>query len=247
MTLRANLRAVPATRTGTPLGVAVVDEMPLFREGLSVRVLRDPGMRLVGVTGRPDAGVLLRARLAVDVLVLDAVLDPRGYLARRVIAANAGLTVVVLVREPYRTTQFIAVMRAAGVHGLVEHSSPPDRIMEAIRRATVEGRYVDPSLAGLASDALGASAGRPLSRREDEVLRLIADGPSNQGIADALVVSVETVRTHIKSLLRKLSAWDRAHAVAVGFRLGLLAPPEVEVVIPVARGEVKVAGAELIQ
>jgi DNA-binding NarL/FixJ family response regulator len=242
MTLRANLRAAPATRTGTPLGVAVVDQMPLFREGLSVRVSRDPGMRLVGVTGRPDAGVLLRDRLAVDVLVLDAVLDPHGHLARRVIAANAGLTVVVLVREPYRTTQFLAVMRAAGVHGLVEHSSPPDRIMEAIRRSRAEGRYVDPSLTGLAP---GGSAGRPLSRREEEVLRLIADGLSNQGIADALVVSVETVRTHIKSLLRKLSARDRAHAVAVGFRLGLLAQPEVEVVIPVARRESRSARSVL--
>jgi DNA-binding NarL/FixJ family response regulator len=245
MTLRANLRAAPATRTGAPLGVAVVDQMPLFREGLSVRVLRDPGMRLVGVTGRPDAGVLLRDRLAVDVLVLDAVLDPHGHLARRVVAANAGLTVVVLVREPYRTTQFLAVMRAAGVHGLVEHSSPPDRIMEAIRRSRAEGRYVDPSLTGLASGAPGASAGRPLSRREEEVLRLIADGLSNQGIADALVVSVETVRTHIKSLLRKLSARDRAHAVAVGFRVGLLAPPDAEVVIPLARGGTRAAGARI--
>jgi DNA-binding NarL/FixJ family response regulator len=248
MTLRTNLRVGPATRIGTPLGVAVVDEMPLFREGLSVRVLRDPGMRLVGVTGRPDAGVLLRDRLAVDVLVLDAVLDPRGYLARRLIAANADLTVVVLVREPYRTTRFLAAMRAAGVHGLVEHSSPPDRIMEAIRRSRAAGHYVDPSLTGLATDVPATSAGRPLSRRESEVLRLIADGLSNQAIADALVVSVETVRTHIKSLLRKLSARDRAHAVAVGFRVGLLAPPDVEVVIPVARGGPRAPlSAELIQ
>jgi DNA-binding NarL/FixJ family response regulator len=133
MTPRTNLRAVPARRIGTPLAVAIADEMPLFREGLSVRVLRDPGMRLVGVTGRPDPGVLLHDRLAVDVLVLDAVLDPRGHLARRLIAANPRLTVVVLVREPHRTTRFVAAMRTAGVHGLVEHSSPPDRIMDATR------------------------------------------------------------------------------------------------------------------
>ena len=137
-------------------------------------------------------------------------------------------------------------MRTAGVHGLVEHSSPPDRIMDAIRRSRAEGHYVDPSLNGLAPGVSGTPAGRPLSRREDEVLRLIADGLSNQDIADALVVSVETVRTHIKSLLRKLSARDRAHAVAVGFRLGLLAPSDVDVVIPVARGESTVV-AELIQ
>jgi DNA-binding NarL/FixJ family response regulator len=197
-------------------------------------------MRLVGVTGRLDAAVLLRARLAVDVLVLDAVLDPRGYLARRLILADRALTVVVLVREPLRTRQFLAGMRVAGVHGLVEHSAPPDRIMTAIRRSRVDGHYVDPSLTGLATSSAVVS-GRPLSRREDEVLRLIADGLSNQGIADTLVVSVETVRTHIKSLLRKLSARDRAHAVAVGFRIGLLSRPDVEVEIPVARDGLRTA------
>jgi hypothetical protein len=57
---------------------------------------------------------------------------------------------------------------------------------------------------------------------------------------------VETVRTHIKSLLRKLSARDRAHAVALGFRVGLLAPPDVDVVIPVARGGSRPASAPAV-
>ncbi|HEX4700924.1 MAG TPA: response regulator transcription factor [Pseudonocardiaceae bacterium] len=261
MLQRANSRAVPGTRTGAAelaagerLGVAVVDQMPLFREGLSVRVLRDPGMRLVGVTGQLNPAVLLRARLAVDVLVIDALLDPRALVARRLIEADAELTVVLLVREPYRTGQYLATMLAAGVHGLVQHSSPPERILEAIRRSRSAGRYVDPTLAPLISDGVSSVAGRPLSRREDEVLRLIADGLSNQGIADALVVSVETVRTHIKSLLRKLSARDRAHAVALGFRAGLLPlhgprpvpPDEVGVGrVPMARGAADQAPAVL--
>ncbi|HEX4725760.1 MAG TPA: response regulator transcription factor [Pseudonocardiaceae bacterium] len=239
VTVRPALRAVPAARSrpgGPQVGVAIVDEMPLFREGLSVRVLRDPTLRLVGVAAHANPAVLLRDRLAVDVLVLDAVLDPRALLIRRLMAANPQLTVVVLVREPHRTSHYLAAARAAGARGLVPHSAAPERILDAIRRSRSTGEYVDPALSGLivADRVSAAPAGRPLSRREDEVLRLIADGYSNQGIADALVVSVETVRTHIKSLLRKLSARDRAHAVSLGYRTGLLtAAPDVA--IPQAR------------
>ncbi len=207
VTARPALRAVPVTSPRLPggqLGVAIIDDMPLFREGLSVRVLRDPGMRLAGVAGT---------------------VDPR-------------LTVVVLVREPCRTSHYLAAVRASGAHGLVPHSAPPERIMAAIRRSRTDGQHIDPALADLVTDSLTASmsvAGRPLSRREDEVLRLIADGYSNQGIANALVVSVETVRTHIKSLLRKLSARDRAHAVSLGYRAGLLVVDSAEPAIPQAR------------
>jgi DNA-binding NarL/FixJ family response regulator len=246
---------VQPVAAGDQVSVAVVDQTPLFREALSVRLLRAPGLRLVGMTGQPNAAVLLRDRLPVDVLVVDAMLDPRGQLARRLITANSGLTVVMLVREPYLTGQFVAAMLDAGVHGLVRHSSPPERILEAIRRSRTDGHYLDPTLAPLVPTeraATSTSAGRALSNREFQVLQLIADGLSNQGVADALVLSVETVRTHIKGLLRKLDARDRAHAVARGFRAGLLvqcgdpvaqAPrrataTDVDVVgrIPVARG-----------
>lgn len=237
MLQKASARRIPAMRTGAvgeQVSVAVVDQIPLFREGLSVRVLRDPGMRLVGVTGHPNAAVMLRERLGVDVLVVDAMLDPRGRLAAMLTESNSCLTVVMLVREPYLTSEFLSLMLSSGVHGLVLHSSPPERILEAIRRSRSEGHYLDPTLAPLVvgqrqaptAQKQGAApkqaATRPLSQREYQVLQLISDGLSNQGIADALVLSVETVRTHIKGVLRKLSARDRAHAVAIGFRTGLL-------------------------
>jgi DNA-binding NarL/FixJ family response regulator len=239
------------------VSVAVVDQIPLFREALSVRLLRDPGMRLAGVTGQANAAVLLRERLAVDVLVVDSTLDPRGQLTQRITGSNSALTVVMLVREPYLTAPFLAAMLDAGVHGLVRHSSPPERILEAIRRSRAEGAYLDPTLAPLVPSGrqvVRVPGVKPLSNREFQVLSLIADGLSNQGIADALVLSVETVRTHIKGLLRKLAARDRAHAVACGFRAGLLVqhseriprgPADLDVTgrIPVARGNVPLRSA----
>jgi DNA-binding CsgD family transcriptional regulator len=98
-------------------------------------------------------------------------------------------------------------------------------MLDAIRRTHLERRYLDPELAALAT-GLGlrhtVTARQPLSRREYQVLQLISDGLENQAIAKSLFVSVETIRTHVKSILRKLHARDRAHAVAVAFRLGVL-------------------------
>lgn len=216
------LRRADPTVTTPRVTVAVLDQTPLFREGLCGRVSREPGMRLAGVGGRPLS--LAHDRLPVDVLVMDAVLDPRGHLLHRLMSANQGLAVVVLVREPYRTSRFVAQMLAVGVHGLVWHAAPPERIMDAIRLVRANGRYLDPALAPLVPAARGSMPARPreLSNREFQVLQLIADGLSNQAIAQSLTLSVETVRTHIKGLLRKLEARDRAHAVALGFRLGVL-------------------------
>lgn len=249
---------IPApARPGAPreqVAVAVVDQIPLFREGVAARIVRDPSMRLVGATGHLSAPGQLRSRHAVDVLLLDSVLDPRGHLTAMLTRSNPGLSVMALVREPYRTAQFVSDALAAGARGVLLKSSPAEQVMEAIRRCHLDGGYVDPALAQLVSGAANTPAGtpgRPLTQREYQVLQLIADGLSNQGVADALVVSVETVRTHIKSVLRKLDARDRAHAVARGFRSGLLAPqgdrptkpapstaaerPEPEHAIPAAR------------
>jgi DNA-binding NarL/FixJ family response regulator len=217
------------------IGIALVDQVPLFREGLAQRLARAQGMQLMGATGHLHTALQLRDRASVDLLVVDAVLDPGGHLAQLLIGANERLSVLVLIREPFRTGRFVAAMQAAGVHGLALRCAPPDRILEAIRRTHADRRYLDPALAPLVgrspaeaarvqAQAQGMPPRRALSNREYQVLQLVADGLPNQAIADTLFVSVETVRTHIKNVLRKLEARDRAHAVALGFRAGLLVP-----------------------
>src|SRR5439155_19803321 len=96
-------------------------------------------------------------------------------------------------------------------------------------------RYIDPALAPLTTPgrsrggdpSVGRRPRMPLSRREYQVLQLVAEGLENAAIAKVLYLSVETVRTHVKSILRKLSARDRTHAVTIAFRAGILiAQPE---------------------
>jgi DNA-binding NarL/FixJ family response regulator len=195
-------------------------------------------VRILGATANPHAALALCERTHPDVVLVDALLDPHCQFNRLLGAASSTAAMLCVVREPLRTTQYLTSALSAGVAGFVPRSAEPARMLEALRRTHLQRRFLDPELATLANSpglravagASSASSGapqhhrQPLSRREHEVLGLICDGLENQEIATALFVSVETIRTHVKSILRKLRARDRAHAVALAFRLGLLVP-----------------------
>jgi DNA-binding NarL/FixJ family response regulator len=227
--------AWPARR---PTGVLAIDPVPLFREGLAALAERTPGIKLLGLTANMHSAVTLCERLRPDVVMVDSVLDPRCHLAQLLTNADDSFNVLSVVREPMRSPRYVATALAAGVHGLVLRTAEPAQLVDAIRRTHLERRYLDPELAALAT-GLGVrhtmTARQPLSRREYQVLQLISDGLENQAIAKSLFVSVETVRTHVKSILRKLHARDRAHAVAVAFRLGVLVAHRETSDVPVAR------------
>lgn len=229
--------AWPARR---PTSVLAIDPIPLYREGLAALAERTPGVRLLGLTANMHSAVTLCERLRPDVVMVDSVLDPGCHLAQLLTNSDDSYNLLSVVREPLRSPRYVAAALAAGVHGLVLRSAEPVQLVDAIRRTHLERRYLDPELAALAT-GLGVrhtmTARQPLSRREYQVLQLISDGLENQAIAKSLFVSVETVRTHVKSILRKLHARDRAHAVAVAFRLGVLVAHRETGEVPNARDE----------
>jgi DNA-binding NarL/FixJ family response regulator len=208
------------------VGVALIDGVPLVREGLAALVQRTPGLRWVGAAENPSVGLRLCERLRPDVVLVDSALDPRGQLSQ-LLAGNSQLSVVLMVDDARRTTQYVASAVTGGVRGVILRSAQPPQLVKAIQAVHSEGRYLDAALAAtLAAPVAGSrrphGPRQPLSQREHQVLALIADGLENQAIANVLYVSVETVRTHVKSILRKLSSRDRTHAVAVAFRSGVL-------------------------
>jgi DNA-binding NarL/FixJ family response regulator len=223
-----NARHVNGAPVGTAVGVALIDGVPLVREGLSALVHRTPGMRWVGAAENASVGVRLCERLRPDVVVVDAALDPRGLLARHLAGSHG---VILMVDDQHVSSTYVTTAITSGVRGVIRRAAQPAQIVQAIQAVHLDGRYMDTTLAAnltasVARPRRPAGAHQPLSQREHEVLRLIADGLENQAIANVLFVSVETVRTHVKSILRKLASRDRTHAVAVAFRSGVLAVEE---------------------
>ncbi|MTD59166.1 response regulator transcription factor [Amycolatopsis pithecellobii] len=229
----------PPTRS---LGIAAVDPVPFCREGLSAIVQRTPGLHWAGHAGNPHAALQLAEQVHPDVILLDSGLDPNGHLTKLLTSGDPALLIIVLVRETHRTAAYLQIATVSGAHGALPRTAEARRLVEAIRRVHLDRRYVDPALAPLtAQQRPGFRAGdpvvatrrprMPLSRREFQVLQLVAEGLENAAIAKILYLSVETVRTHVKSILRKLSARDRTHAVTIAFRGGILIaqtedPPE---------------------
>jgi DNA-binding NarL/FixJ family response regulator len=212
--------------------IALVDSIPLFREGLSALALRTRGLRWTGAVSSPHTALQLCTRLRPQVVLVDSGLDPNYHLCHMLTGADPDIAVLALVQDQHKTTRYVAGAVTAGVHGMVLRTVEPPQLVLAIHRVHIERRYVDPGLAttvltprgadGRGLDGNGDNSHPALSKREYQVLQLIADGLENQAIANTLFVSVETVRTHVKSILRKLSARDRTHAVAVAFRSGVL-------------------------
>jgi len=227
------VQASPPQAGGRSLGVAAIDPVPIFRDGVASLVHRTPGLHWVGQAASHHAALQLCEQLKPDVVVLDSALDPNCHLTRLLSAGDPSLVLLTLIRDTNRTPQYLAAAIAAGAHAAVPRAIDSRRLGEAIRRAHSDRRYLDPALAALTArpkrqpvDIPGQPPSpripMPLSRREYQVLQLVAEGLENSAIAKLLFLSVETVRTHVKSILRKLSARDRTHAVTIAFRGGIL-------------------------
>lgn len=155
---------------------------------------------------------------AFDVAVVE--LDPRdrprgepggASMIRAIRKAMPGTGIVAHARHPERYSMTEAL--DAGASAYVAKSSPAEALERAVEAAADSSRFVDPATNG---------RGSALTRRQREVLQLLADGLSTDGVAKRLGLSAETIRTHTKATIRRLEARDRAHAVAIALRSGLI-------------------------
>lgn len=140
--------------------------------------------------------------------------DPAGAaMIRAIRKAMPGTGIVAHARraERYAVTQALE----AGASAYVAKSSDPEQLERAVEAAADSDRFVDPATKQNGN-------GSPLTRRQREILQLLANGHSTDAAAERLGLSAETVRTHTKAALARLSARDRAHAVAIGLRSGLI-------------------------
>jgi len=134
----------------------------------------------------------------------------------------SGDTTPVLVYSGYGDRALLMEALDVGVRGFVLKEAPLDDLVRAVSAVAAGGTYVDPVLAGALAAAVGQQAPQ-LTQRERDVLRLLADGLSNEEIGKQLFISAETVRTHLRKAMDKLGAETRTQAVALALRDRLIA------------------------
>jgi two-component system, NarL family, response regulator LiaR len=207
------------------LRVVIVEDHALTRAGLRTALANDFEVAGEAADGMAGWETILRER--PDVAVIDIgipALD--GVALTKRVRAELPATHVVIVTMIDLEEEVLAAL-AAGADAYCLKSSEPERIVEAVRIAAEGGAYFDPRIAHL---VLARFSGirpadtqfSPLTSRETEILRLIADGQANAEIAEHLHIGLGTVKGHIRDILEKLSAADRTQAAVVALRKGYI-------------------------
>jgi two-component system nitrate/nitrite response regulator NarL len=197
----------------------------VFRDGVAGAISRRPELELVGGSSDGREALEQIAELAPDVAVLDVRMPGVGGLDVLGALERDGVGTRVLLLSAFVESEIVYAALAAGAAGYLSKASSRERICDAIA-AIARGETVlaDEVQAGVASAIrLRERGSRPvLSPREREILALIAAGEGSPEIGRRLHLSPSTVKTHMAHLYEKLGVSDRAAAVAVGMRLGLV-------------------------
>jgi DNA-binding NarL/FixJ family response regulator len=215
---------------GSPelLRVMLVDDHDLFRTGLR-NLLEEQGVHIVAEASEGASALALVRELAPDVVVMDLNMPGmNGIEATREIARLAPLTRVVVLTISDQDGDVLDAILAGACGYLLKDSSIQD-LMAGIRAAAVGEALISPHIAAKVLQRIRAtgvetdvSGGPELSERENEVLRLIANGKDNAEIAQELHISPKTVKNHISNILMKLQIENRIQAAVYAVRRGIV-------------------------
>jgi DNA-binding NarL/FixJ family response regulator len=216
------------------LRLLLVDDQAMFREGLRVLLSLQPDLEVVAEVGDGAAAVEAARTLAPDVVLMDLRMPGVGGVeaTRRLKAAQPAVRVIVLTTFEEDEEVFAALR--VGAVGYLLKASPSEKLCEAIRLAARGEMLLEPSVAAKLVNEFSRLAGRvptpvkpvvliePLSAREREVLRFLADGLSNKEIGQRLNIAEGTVKNHMSQVLGKLGVLDRTQAALRARELGLI-------------------------
>jgi DNA-binding NarL/FixJ family response regulator len=199
----------------------VADDHPAMLAAVAETLERN-GFTVVGRAGDGREAVAAIEREQPGVALLDMQMPHlSGIEVARAVAASSPGTAFVFYTA-FGDRSMLADALEAGARGFVLKEAPLEDLVRAVGRVAAGEAYVDPVLAGLLVGSSATQQSPALTRREREVLRLLADGLSNDAVGRELGISVETVRTHIRKAMAKLDADTRTQAVATALRQSLI-------------------------
>ena len=208
------------------IGVAVVEDHPVTMEGIVAVIGSDPGLRVLARARSVEDYVAAGVKSHVVVLDLNLPGVTGAPAVRRVCDGGAAVLVVSASDAPEDGLDCLA----AGASGYLTKGADPGEIRSAIRVVAGGGAHVSPTLAGylLAEENRAGAACGVLTEREREVLTLVAAGETDRDIAEALSISVSTVRSHLDRIRVKTGRRRRADLTRLAFEQGLLPPDEAD-------------------
>jgi DNA-binding NarL/FixJ family response regulator len=217
------------------ISVIVVDDQPLIREGFRSLLDSEADLSVIGVADDGAAGVELAGALRPDVVVMDIrmpVMD--GLEATRQIRADPALAGThVLILTTYALDEYLFEALRAGASGFLLKDAPVTEFRNAVRVVAAGDSLLSPSVTRSLIEefvktplpspvAKAAGVMTSLTARELDITRLVAQGLTNSEIADALVLSHATVKTHLSRILSKLDLRDRVQLVISAYEAGLV-------------------------
>jgi DNA-binding NarL/FixJ family response regulator len=209
-----------------PIRILIVDDHPVTREGLHAALDIEEGVEVIGEAGSGEQAIENAGELRPDVVFMDVRMPGMGGIeaARAIREASPQTKVILVTVDESRTSISEAIQ--AGVSGYLLKDTSADELVNAARLA-VEGKAViHPQLTRAFIEEVQTAEKKgdatALSRREKEILQKVAYGATTKEVAHDLGISPHTVKTHLERIFEKLGANDRAQAVAIAIRSGVV-------------------------
>jgi DNA-binding NarL/FixJ family response regulator len=215
--------------------VLIVDDQALVRAGFKVLIDADESLEVVGEAEDGEQAVAMTAELAPDVILMDIRMPKVDGLEaiRRIQASTAEPTPRVLVLTTFDADEYVYEALRSGASGFLLKDTEPAQLVSAVHVVARGDALLSPSVT---RRLIGEFASRPevrnahpeeldsLTERELEVMTLVAQGLSNAEIAEELVISPTTAKTHVSRVMMKMMARDRAQLVVMAYESGLVVP-----------------------
>jgi DNA-binding NarL/FixJ family response regulator len=212
----------------TTIRVLLADDHRMLREGLR-RSLTEEGFDIVGEADNGEQAVRLAAELQPDIVLMDVSMPEMDGVEATGIIRSTDTNTRVIMLTMHADKEVLAEAIRAGASGYLVKDCSTDEVAEAVRMAAQGDTALSPQLAATMLDEVRrlevpnpADEDRVITKREEEVLQLIADGCSTPEVAEQLYISQKTVKNHLASIYQKLDARDRTQAVLQAVRMGIV-------------------------
>jgi two-component system, NarL family, response regulator NreC len=207
--------------------ILIVDDHKIVRDGLKSLISREQGLEVVGEAENGRIAVQMARKLKPRIVIMDITMPELNGMdaSRQILSEFPGTKIITLSMHSDR--RFVMEMFRAGVSGYLLKDCAFDELAQAIKSVISNHKYVSPAIAGTVIDdyvdqtAGGRESSTELTNREREVLQLIAEGMTTKQIANSLNVSVKTVETHRRKIMKKLDIHSIAELTKVAIQEGL--------------------------